>query len=202
MRDEVAQDVPDIQRQIAPHIALRRRQDAAGGEAQLQQFLHPTAAALQRSAQLTTSHRITIDPFRRGHAVLASQRSNPAAARIVEVRRNHPDRAPRRAGDLGRPQRRWKTLDQFDGDPIARPPGRQQGSSEIKPSLVFFVCVTTHFFSQRSFAVFAVFSCYHATIEPSNSSASSSGPAGRGDSFVTRCCGSVPSTSDGISDDE
>src|SRR5262245_8786261 len=42
---------------------------------------------------------------------------------------------------------------------------------------------------------------YHATIESSKSRASSSGPAARGDSFVTRCCGSVPSTSAGMSDE-
>src|SRR4029453_3446208 len=43
---------------------------------------------------------------------------------------------------------------------------------------------------------------YHATIAPSNNAASSSGPAGRGDSFVTRCCGRGPSTSAGMSADE
>jgi hypothetical protein len=43
---------------------------------------------------------------------------------------------------------------------------------------------------------------YHATMEASNSSASSSRPAGRGDSFVTRCCGRVPSTRLGMSSDE
>ena len=43
---------------------------------------------------------------------------------------------------------------------------------------------------------------HHATMASSKSAPSSSGPAGRGASCVTRCCGSVPSTSDGISDDE
>jgi hypothetical protein len=57
-------------------------------------------------------------------------------------------------------------------------------------------------FFSAIFALSAVFSGHHATIESSNSLAKSSGPAGRGDSFVTRCCGSVPSTSAGMSDDE
>ena len=42
---------------------------------------------------------------------------------------------------------------------------------------------------------------HHATIASSNSALSSSAPAGRGESFVTRCCGSVPSTSAGMSAD-
>src|SRR5262249_53432103 len=40
---------------------------------------------------------------------------------------------------------------------------------------------------------------YHATIDSSNSFAKSSAVAARGESFVTRCCGSVPSTSVGMS---
>ena len=52
------------------------------------------------------------------------------------------------------------------------------------------------------FALSAVFSGHHAVMASSNSRARSSGPAGRGDSFVTRCCGSVPSTSAGMSDEE
>jgi hypothetical protein len=39
---------------------------------------------------------------------------------------------------------------------------------------------------------------YHATIARSNRRPSSSGPADRGESFVTRCCGSVPSTRAGM----
>ena len=42
----------------------------------------------------------------------------------------------------------------------------------------------------------------YATIASSNSALSSSGPAGRGASLVTRCCGSVPCTSVGMSDVE
>src|ERR1700722_2213218 len=42
---------------------------------------------------------------------------------------------------------------------------------------------------------------YQAVIASSNNVLNSSGPAGRGESLVTRCCGSVPSTSFGISDD-
>jgi hypothetical protein len=40
---------------------------------------------------------------------------------------------------------------------------------------------------------------YQATIARSNRPAKSSGLAGRGESFVTRCCGTVPSTSAGMS---
>ncbi len=43
---------------------------------------------------------------------------------------------------------------------------------------------------------------HQATIASSKSAASSSAPAGRGDSFVTRCCGSVPSTNAGMSGEE
>jgi CubicO group peptidase (beta-lactamase class C family) len=43
---------------------------------------------------------------------------------------------------------------------------------------------------------------HQAVMASSNSFPSSSGPAGRGESFVTRCCGSVPSTSVAMSDDE
>ena len=43
---------------------------------------------------------------------------------------------------------------------------------------------------------------HQATIASSNSAASCSGPAGRGARLVTRCCGSVPSTSAGMSEDE
>ena len=40
---------------------------------------------------------------------------------------------------------------------------------------------------------------YQAVMASSNNAASWSGPAGRGESFVTRCCGNVPSTSAGMS---
>ena len=40
---------------------------------------------------------------------------------------------------------------------------------------------------------------HHVTIACSNRRARSSSPAGRGESLVTRCCGSVPATSAGIS---
>jgi AraC-like DNA-binding protein len=43
---------------------------------------------------------------------------------------------------------------------------------------------------------------HQATMASSNSAHNCSGPAARGDSVVTRCCGSVPSTSAGMSDDE
>ena len=43
---------------------------------------------------------------------------------------------------------------------------------------------------------------YQADMAFSNRRLKSSAAAGRGDSFVTRCCGSVPSTSAGISADE
>jgi len=46
----------------------------------------------------------------------------------------------------------------------------------------------------RSGNASAALADHHATIASSKSAASSSGPAGRGDSFVTRCCGNVPST--------
>ncbi len=52
------------------------------------------------------------------------------------------------------------------------------------------------------FLCFRVRLSYQAIIADSKSCASSSGPAGRGDNFVTRCCGNVPSTSVPMSDDE
>ena len=43
---------------------------------------------------------------------------------------------------------------------------------------------------------------HQAAMASSKSALNSSGPAGRGASFVTRCCGTVPSTSAGMSDEE
>jgi len=40
---------------------------------------------------------------------------------------------------------------------------------------------------------------YQSCIESLNSSVSSDAPVGRGASLVTRCCGKVPSTSEGMS---
>src|SRR5262249_35544872 len=42
---------------------------------------------------------------------------------------------------------------------------------------------------------------YQMTMDSSNIRPRSSGPAERGESLVTRCCGSVPSTSAGMSSD-
>ena len=42
---------------------------------------------------------------------------------------------------------------------------------------------------------------HQATMASSNSALNSSGPAGRGASFVARCCGTGASTSAGISDE-
>ncbi len=55
---------------------------------------------------------------------------------------------------------------------------------------------------QRAEGPGALDGSHHAVIASSKRRPRSSGLAGRGESFVTRCCGSVPSTSTGISDEE
>src|SRR5436309_7543189 len=61
-----------------------------------------------------------------------------------------------------------------------------------------FACLLLQFIDQLTPPAFIIIA-HQERIASSNRRANSSGPAGRGDNFVTRCCGSVPSTNAGIS---
>lgn len=133
VRHEVREDVPDVERQVAPHVAAGRRHVAARRQSEFEETFDAVAAAPQSRRQLPARDMTTIDAIGDRDAVLAAKRPDPAAARIVQMGGDHPYCAPRgtRHGDF--PQSIWQLLNQASRHLVAGSPGRQQRRSQIRP---------------------------------------------------------------------
>ena len=90
VRHEVREDVPDVERQVAPHVAAGRRHVAARRQSECEETFDAVAAAPQCRRQLPARDMTTIDAIGTVYAVLAAKRPDPAAARIVQMGGDHP----------------------------------------------------------------------------------------------------------------
>jgi hypothetical protein len=123
VRHEVGENVPNVERQVAPDITLRRWDSTITRKAEIEQRLDPGAAPFQRGHQLPRRHTLMIDARGSQDTVLAPERFDPHTPDVVQVRRNRTDRTPRHAWNSEVPERRRKALDELNGDAVVRPPG-------------------------------------------------------------------------------
>jgi len=132
VRDEVRQDVPDVQGQVAPYVGLRRRHATPPLATQGQEGGDPPAAPLERGAQLPRSDGPVIHPRRGDDPMLMAQRPDPRAPRVVDMGGDRPDRAARHSGDGRRPEGRGDVLDEIARDATVGPPGSQDRLVQIE----------------------------------------------------------------------
>jgi hypothetical protein len=126
VRHEVGQQMPDVEREIAPHVALGWRDLPSCGKAELEQRLHSAATALQCGHELARGDTMVVDAGGGGNSMLPPERLDPAAAGVVEVGSYSADRAPRGARNSDIPERRRQVLDKVDRHAVVRPPRGQQ----------------------------------------------------------------------------
>src|SRR5438093_12102202 len=120
VRGEVGEEVRQVCREVLPR---RPRHAAATGDAQFDEGNHARAAARQRPHQLFRADPTRVDRPRQFDAMPSADVSDPGAPAVVDVGRNHPDRQPRNARDLLRPDGRGKPFDKVRRGPVVRPPG-------------------------------------------------------------------------------
>src|SRR5437762_1818038 len=101
VRDEVREDVPNVQRKVLPDIRFRRRDPAPVGEPKRQQRFDTSTAELQRRNELATADGKQVDQRRSRDPVLRAKGFDPAAPRIVKMggnRANPPSSYPGNGG--------------------------------------------------------------------------------------------------------
>ena len=103
MSDEIRQDMPDVEREVAPGVRRGVRDHAASVTTERQQTDDATTAVTKCSNQLLRKNLLSIDGSRYRDAVFFSQRLDPHAARIVDVAGNHPHGSPGRSRHGGAP---------------------------------------------------------------------------------------------------
>jgi hypothetical protein len=125
MRDEVCQDMRDVQRQVTPDVAFRRRHMAPRSHTEGEECFDPLAAPLKGGKQFRSRDLAAIDRGGKGDSVFLAERLDPHAPGVVEMPRDHADRAPRRSWNGRIPECAGQILDEVRGDPTVGPPGVQ-----------------------------------------------------------------------------
>jgi hypothetical protein len=132
VRAEIAQDVADIERQVAPRICGCRRDAPAVFTTELHQAADADAAAPQCRDKLPRSDLVPIDCSRDFDPMGLAECLDPHTAGIVNVSGDHPDRAPGCSGDGGGPQAGRQVLDKEERDAIVGPPGGEDRVAKIR----------------------------------------------------------------------
>src|SRR5271170_3378828 len=123
VRDEIAEDVTNIEGKVAPHISRGGGNASSVVTAELEQAEDALAAQLQCWNEVFRRHFVPIDAARHCDAVLFAERLNPHTPGIVDVTDNHPDGATRRSGYAGFPEFGRQMLDKEDRYAIIGLPG-------------------------------------------------------------------------------
>jgi len=131
VRHEIRQDVPDVQREVPPHIRLRRWHLAACGDAQFQKLLDAPAALPESGEESSALDLPQIDERRNRKPVLPAESPEPTAAGIVKMRGDQADGAPGDSRNWRVPQHGWQLLDEVGGNPAIRPPRSKHGRSQV-----------------------------------------------------------------------
>ena len=103
---EIRQHVPDVEREIPPHVAFGRRKAAICREPEFEESFDAGAAAFQRGYELPWRHTMVIHAIGHSNAVFTSERLNPPASGVVKVRSDCANGALRRAGNRELPEGR------------------------------------------------------------------------------------------------
>lgn len=124
--DEVGQDMRDVEREVAPHVGLRRRYVASRRDAELEERFDPPATPLERGQQFTPRDRAAVHRSGDRDPVFPAEGLEPHAASIVKMPRDHADRAPWSPWNRSIPDRRGEMLDEIRRHPAVGPPGGEK----------------------------------------------------------------------------
>ena len=132
MRHEVGQNMPDVQRQIAPNVGLGWRHATAMLTAQSQKSGDAPAAPLESGAQLPSGDSAVIHPCWGDDPMLMAQGLDPRAPRVVDMGSDRPDRAARDSWDGRGPEDRGNVLDEVVCDATVGSPSSQDRVLQIE----------------------------------------------------------------------
>jgi hypothetical protein len=125
MCDEICEDMRDVQRQVAPYIALRRRHTASCSDAELEERFDPLATPLESGKQFMTRYLAAVDGGGDRDSVFFPEGLEPHATGVVQMPGDHANRAARCAGKWGVPKRSRQVLDEVRGNSAVRSPRSQ-----------------------------------------------------------------------------
>ena len=137
---EIRQHVPDVEREIPPHVAFGRGNAAICREPQAEESFDAGAAAFQRGYELPRRYTMVIHAWGSGNAVLTSQRFDPPASGVVKVRTDRANSPLRRAGNRDIPECRRQIRHELAGNPVIRAPR----SKEVRLDLAWQRPYVTH----------------------------------------------------------
>ena len=129
--DEIAEDVPDVQRKIAPPIGPGRRDIPTVITAELQEMGDPVPAASQGGQELPGCDPPPINRGWHGLAVGRAEGPDPHAPRVVNVAGDHADRAARCPWQGGDPEVGRQLLHEIEREPTSGLPGGQDGLAQV-----------------------------------------------------------------------
>src|SRR5258706_5427120 len=95
VRGEIGKNVADVQREVAPGVRRGDRNAAAGVAPELEKTADAPAAAFERGHQLLAADPPAIDAVWHRNAVLLADPLDPHATGVVDMSRDHADRATR-----------------------------------------------------------------------------------------------------------
>jgi hypothetical protein len=154
--DEICQDVWDVQRQVAPDVALRRRHVAARSDTELEEVFDPPVAPLKSGKQFTPGYGAAVHRVGDRDPMFLAECPEPHATNVVQMPSDHADRAPRCPGDGGLPEDSGEVLHQVRRDPTIGPPGGQKRRSRIvlqQPLPFVLASATAHRFHDHHHVV-------------------------------------------------
>ena len=132
VRNEVAKNMPNVERKVAPYIGGCGGNAATLIAAKLEKAQYARAATLQRGNKVLRSYFVPIHIAWHRDAVFFAERLDPHASRIVDMTGNHPDGATRRSRHLGVPQFGGQMFDQKDRNAIVGFPRVKDRISQVK----------------------------------------------------------------------
>src|SRR6266404_6834627 len=132
VRDEIGENVADVQREVAPGVRGGNRNAAAGGAPEPEKAADAPAAAFECRHQIPSADPPAIDALGHSNAVLLADHLDPHAAGVVDMSRNHPDRAARSPWNALSPERGGQVLDEKDRDAVVRLPRRKNRVPEVR----------------------------------------------------------------------
>lgn len=118
VRDEIAENVPDVERQVAPDISPRGGNASPLITAKLEQAQHARAATLEGWNETFRLYLVPIHAPGHRDAVFFAERLDPHTPSIVDMARDRPDGATRRPRHCGFPEFGGQVLDQKDRNAI------------------------------------------------------------------------------------
>ena len=132
MRDEIGQNVADVQGEVAPHVRRGVRNTAAGVAPEPEKAVDAPTAAFERRHQLLSADPPAIDAVRYRNAMLLADHLDPHAPRVVDMSREHADSATWSPWNFRSPYRCGQVLDEKNRDSVVGFPRRQDCVSKVR----------------------------------------------------------------------